>query len=456
MAAGRRWRKLAALLALGLSGGVAAGGAAQDDVTVVHAGQLLATPGEAPSGPHTVVVRGERIERVEPGLQPASGFGDGATLVDLSDRFVLPGLVDLHVHLAIIMQADEQTATSAPRLALAAAGYGHRLLQAGVTTVRDAGDNSGVTLALRDAFANGDLPGPRVFAAGRVVSRSGGHGAKRARPFEIPYEPAACDGIESCRRAVRGNIEAGSDWIKLTVSGSGREVTGHAGSAPIMFEDEVAAASAAALQAQRPLAAHAHGTAAINLALRHGVRTIEHGTYFDDSSAALFKRHGAWLVPTAYIARFVATQLQQFGGGPDGRGADDLQRWTEAAMQVPGRAWRAGIPLAVGTDGGPSFPPDATAQEVGLYVDAGVPPAEAIRAATRNGAAALGQEHQLGRIAAGFLADLIAVEGSPLDDPARLRRVVFVMKGGRTYRWCTDRPSAYCPALDAAGTAPGQ
>lgn len=402
--------------------------------TVIHAGVVLATPGEAPLGPQTIVVRDGRIVSMHAGMLPASEFGADAILVDLSDKFVLPGLIDLHMHLAIIMDASNETAASEPRLALTAAGYSRKLLEAGVTTVRDVGDNTGVTFALRDAFTNGELPGPRVFAAGRIISRTGGHGAKLATPGTIPYAPARCDGPESCRRAVREDIEQGSDWIKVTVSGSGRESGGKADAQPILFEDEMKAVAEAAAQADRPIAAHAHSTRAINLALASGTRTIEHGTYFDDKSVALFKRHGAFLVPTAFVADYVRSKLEMFAGGRDGRSGDDLKAWSEAALAGPGRAWRAGIRLGLGTDGGPSFEPTATAREVELYVASGVPAAEAIRAATSNGAEILGMGDELGSIRPGYLADLIAVDGDPLREIGRLQKVVFVMRDGIVHK----------------------
>lgn len=418
---------------------------------VIHAGTVLATPGDVPLERQTLVVRGGRIVALDPGFRAADAYAADATLIDLSRQFVLPGLIDLHMHLAIVMDAGPDVSTSPARLALAASGYARRLLQAGVTSVRDVGDNGGVTLALRDAIAAGDVAGPRIFAAGRIVSRTGGHGAKRARPVEIAHEAAGCDGPESCRRAVRENIESGSDWIKLTVSGSGREATGRAAAAAIMFDDEVAAASAAARQAQRQVAVHAHSAAAIELALREGARTIEHGTYFDERAIRLFREHDAAIVPTSYIADFVRSQLARFGGGRDGRGADDLEAWTDSAMAVPGRAWRAGIRLGLGTDGGPSFPVDATAREVGLYVESGVPVAEAIRAATSNGADILGMGASLGRLRPGHIADIIAVDGSPLEDPARLRHVVFVMKDGIVHNDCVAVASR-CPVPQAPET----
>lgn len=402
--------------------------------TVIHAGTLLASPGDAPLKTRTVVVRGDRIVAVEEGFRPASQYGADARLVDLSDRFVMPGLIDLHMHLAISMNVDPGVSTSPARLALSGAGYAKRLLDAGVTTVRDVGDNGGTVYALRDAIAAGDVPGPRIFAAGRVISRTGGHGAKHPGPTELHFEPAGCDGEESCRRAVRENIEAGADWIKLTVSGSGREAGGRADAQPIMLDDEISTASEAARRADRPIAAHAHSTAAINAALRNGATTIEHGTYFDAESVRLFRQRRAWLVPTASVAAFVRSQLSMFAGSGDVKGTEELKAWADAAVANPGRAWRAGVPLALGTDGGPSFDADTTAKEVGLYVAAGVPASAALAAATRNGAEALGLGDALGRVQPGYIADLIAVDGDPLADVERLRRVVFVMKDGTLHR----------------------
>lgn len=408
--------------------------------TVIHVGALLAVPGQPALGPSTIVVEGDRIVAVEAGLRPAAGFGAGSVLIDLSDRYALPGLVDLHMHLAI--NAVPGPVGSEAQLALATAGYARKLLRAGVTTVRDTGDNNRVTLALRDAIAQGALPGPRLFASGRIVSRTGGHGAKLPMPGDLSYVPATCDGAESCRRVVRENIEQGSDWIKVTVSGSGRETSGRADAEPILRDEEMAAIAEAARRAGRPIAAHAHGTAAINLALAAGARTIEHGTYFDDKSVELFRRNGAFLVPTAFVADFVRSKLDMFAGGTDGRGAGDLKAWADAAVAGPGRAWRAGIPLALGTDGGPSFETDATAREVDLYVRSGVPAAEAIKAATSNGALVLGMGGELGRIQPGFLADIIAVEGDPVADATRLRHVVFVMKDGVVHKRDDGPPGA--------------
>ncbi|MGZ8362275.1 MAG: amidohydrolase family protein [Caulobacteraceae bacterium] len=402
-------------------------------VQVIHAGHVIATPGEPALGPQTVVVRDGKIVSLEPGFRPAAAYGANARLIDLTDKTLLPGLIDLHMHIAIIMNADPATATSEGRLALASASYLRQLLSAGVTTIRDIGDNTGVSYILRDAVAQGQIPGPRIFAAGRIVSRTGGHGAEKPRNGDFVFTPAGCDGPESCRRVVRQNIEDGSDWIKVAVSGSGREATGQAGSAPIMFPDEVQAVTDAARQANIPVAAHAQSTASINLALADGVRTIEHGAYFDDASVKLFKARGAFLVPTVFVADYVSTQIARFSGGPGGVAGDALRQWTEAARKAPGRAWRAGVPLGLGTDSGPSFGPDATAREIGLYVASGVPAAQAIKAATTTNAEILGLEKEVGKVQPGYRADLIAVAGDPNQDVGRLRFVSFVMKDGEVH-----------------------
>lgn len=407
-------------------------------VTVIHAGRVLATPGEAPLEEQTVVITDGTVTAVDGGYQPPGHYGADARYVDLKDRFVLPGLIDLHKHIAIQLDADPETYTSESRLALTTAAVARAVLEAGVTTIRDVGDNYGVTFAVRDAIEAGVIAGPRILAAGRIVSRTGGHGADKPAPGEIASPRGGCDGTESCRRVVRENVEAGSDWIKIAVSGSGGAPSGQADAEPIMLPDELGAAMEAARGAGAPVAAHAHSRAAILLALENGARTIEHGTYFDDECARLFDRKGAYLVPTAYVAEFVSRQLEMFSGMPGRLPPEGLKRWTEAAMATPGRAWRAGIRLGVGSDSGSRNDSHATAREIELFVASGVPAAEALKAATATGAEILGLEDRIGRIAPGYEADLIAVAGDPLQDVSVLRTVSFVMKGGAIVRDGSD------------------
>ena len=398
-------------------------------VIVIHAGGLLADPGQPSLQRQTVVVTDGKITAVESGYQPAERYGADARLVDLKDRFVLPGLIDLHKHISMPLEADPATLASESKLTLLTAAIAKATLNAGVTTVRDIGDNVGVTFAVRDAINSGVIEGSRVIAAGRIVSSTGGHGT--TRDFQgIEHPRGGCDGPESCRRVVRENIEAGSDWIKVTVSGSGGAPSGLPDAEPIMLPDEVQAVMDAARRGGRPVAAHAHSTAAIKLALEKGARTIEHGTYFDDACARLFKSKGAFVVPTAYVAEFVGKQIERFSDQPGKLPAEALRRWTQAAMANPGRAWRAGIRLGVGSDSGSRDDAHATAREIELFVASGVPAAEAIAAATSTNAEILGMQERIGRIRPGLQADLIAVESDPVADVAKLRAVSFVMKGG--------------------------
>ena len=398
-------------------------------VIVIHAGGLLADPDQQSLREQTIVVTDSKVTAVENGYQPAERYGAEARLVDLKGRFVLPGLIDLHKHISMPIDADPATLASESKLTLLTAAIAKATLNAGVTTVRDVGDNVGVTFAVRDAINAGLIEGSRVLAAGRVLSSTGGHGT--THDFQSIERPAGgCDGPESCRRVVRENIEAGSDWIKVTVSGSGGAPSGLKDADPIMLVDEVQAVMEAARRGSRPVAAHAHSTAAIKLALESGARTIEHGTYFDDACARLFKKTGAFVVPTAYVAEFVGKQIDKFSGQPGKLPAEALRRWTQAAMANPGRAWRAGVRLGVGSDSGSRDDAYATAREVELFVASGVPAAAAIAAATSTNAEILGMQDRLGRIRPGFEADLIAVAADPVQDVSRLRDVSFVMKGG--------------------------
>jgi imidazolonepropionase-like amidohydrolase len=434
-----KWRAAASCVAC-MAATTAWAGAAETPesppaIVVIHAGGLLADPGEAPLHDQTVVITGDTITAVDADYQAAERYGANARLIDLKDSFVLPGLIDLHKHIAIQLDSDPGTYASESRLALATAAVAQAVLEAGVTTIRDAGDNNGVTFAVRDAIEAGIIAGPRILAAGRILSRTGGHGTTRPAPGELDYPRGGCDGVESCRRVVRENVEAGSDWIKIAASGSGGEATGQADAEPIMLPDELRAVMEAARGANRPVAAHAHSTAAIMLALENGARTIEHGTYFDDDCARVFKSKDAFLVPTAYVAEFVGAQLEMFSGMPGRLPSEGLKRWTEAAMANPGRAWRAGVRLGVGSDSGSRNDAHATAREIELFVASGVPADEAVKAATVTGAEILGLEDRIGRIRPGHEADLIAVAGDPLEDVSRLRSVSFVMKGGAIVRY---------------------
>lgn len=409
----------------------------EDLVTLIHAGTLLATPGLSPLYHQTIVVRDGRIVDVRPGFLGSESVGGRARIVDLSKQFVLPGLMDVHMHMVSSFMGDRVHAAFIPDVELAYLGAKHarEMLLAGVTTVRDVGDNTGVSFFLRDAIARGDVPGPRIFAAGRLVSRTGGHGALAYVALGIPghHSTAGCDGVESCRRVVRENVEAGSDLIKVTASGSASDASGEKDAVPMLFPDEMNAIVAAATQLGRAVAVHAHSTASINLALSAGVRSIEHGTYFDAESVRLFKKTGAYLVPTSFIGDLMLTDKRI----KERNAPQDWERIAKVGQDqknLPGRAWRAGIPMATGTDTGPGMPATATIRELEIFVEDGVPPAEAIKASTVNGAAVLGKSNLLGQIRVGYYADIIATPGDPLQSVSALRDLSFVMKAGEIFK----------------------
>ncbi len=274
-------------------------------VTLIRAGTVITSPGEAPVNNQTIVIQDGRIVTVRPGFVDASAFQGPVTVLDLSDACVLPGLGEMHVHMASYIGKDKIAASLVPpaRRALDAAHHAEQMLDAGITLARDVGDESGVgvTYHLRNAINDGMVRGPRLFVAGRILSRTGGHGIEAYYMGSVPKPEmvsGGCDGLESCRRVVRENVDAGSDLIKVTITGSASDEWGMANAAPTLFPDERQAITATARQLKRPVAVHAHSTAGINAALKAGVTTIEHGTYIDAESARLFKSTGAYLVPT--------------------------------------------------------------------------------------------------------------------------------------------------------------
>ncbi|HYJ82058.1 MAG TPA: amidohydrolase family protein [Allosphingosinicella sp.] len=406
-------------------------------VTIIHAGRLLDRPGRPPRGPSTVTVQGGRIVSVQDGLQPAPA---GATLVDLSTRFVLPGLIDSHVHLdsdaggtaALVEEVTE----NAPQKTLRTLANARKTLRAGFTTVRNLGDGSGATLAIRDAAARGEVEAPRIVDAGRSISTTSGHmdatlGLADDLHSAIPQDNL-CDGADSCRRAVRAQVRRGVDVIKIATTGGVNSRIG-AGLGAQMFDDEAKAVVETARLYGKKVAVHAHGADGINLALAAGAASIEHGTLLDDESIRLFKRTGAYLVPTLST---VNGYLERLAADPNAYSAEVLPkiRWR---ISITGRnvakAWPAGVRIAFGTDAGVSKH-GRNADEFELMVKHGMPAAAAIEAATTGAADLLGLASEIGSIEPGKSADLIAVQGDPLADVTVLKRVGFVMARGRVVK----------------------
>ena len=404
-----------------------------EGTTFVQVGRLLADPATGVvQRDKTLVIEGNRIVEVRDGF-----VGEGR-IVDLRSAFVLPGLIDSHVHLTSQQNPNarlEEVTQSNSEQAMVGARHARRTLMAGFTTVADVGGSNEAVFALRDAIRRGDVPGPRVIAAGSAVSVHGGHGdinGYREDVMHVLSPESVCSGVDDCMRAVRLQVRSGADIIKITATGGVLSNTA-AGLGQQFSDDELAAIIGAAHRMGRQVTAHAHGVDGINAFLRAGGDSIEHGTYLNDESIRLFRREGTYLVPTLLAGDFV-TRIAQ---GPNNfftpaQTAKALQAGPQMLDMVR-RAHAGGVRIAFGTDSGVSAHGD-NAQEFALLVRAGMTPLETIQAATVNAAAHLRISQEAGRITAGMPADLIAVGGDPLTDVTELERVRFVMRGGAVYR----------------------
>lgn len=413
-------------------------------VTVIHAGRLIAVPGEGVLSEQTIIVRGQRIADIQRGYLPVDAIPvapeDTVRLVDLSGMTVLPGLIDGHVHLTSERNPAQRLQTvqmSDADRAMYAAKHAHTTLMAGFTTVRDVGARGGDAIfALRDAIAAGWIVGPRIFASGQTISVTGGHGdgthGYRQDIAKVLHSSAICDGPDDCRRAVREQIRKGADHIKLTATGGVLSNTA-TGTEQQFFDDELQAIMDTAHSMGRRVTAHAHGKGGIDAAIRAGVDAIEHGTYLDNASMRLFRQRDAFLVPTILAGVTVAewaADPNTFLTPPQAAKAREVG---PRMLAMARRAHQGGVKIAFGTDSGVSVHGE-NAREFGLLVEAGLTPMEAIVTATVNGAANLGKSADLGTIEVGKLADLVAVDEDPLADIAALLDIDFVMKDGVVHK----------------------
>ncbi|MBA4047028.1 MAG: Xaa-Pro dipeptidase [Sphingomonas sp.] len=414
-------------------------------VTYVHAGTLLDRPGQPPRRAATIIIRDGKIAEVRDGYAAPEA---GATLIDLKDRFVLPGLIDMHVHLWGI--GGDPMRARLGRLnrdsfdeMVEAQKNARATLEAGFTTVRDLGGEPRGVRALRDAIDAGDIAGPTIINAGRMVSVTGGHGdgtnglAEDFADAVHAHQINTCDGPDDCRRAVRMQIGLGAQVIKFAATGGVlSNVAGGLGRQ--MTAEEMRTLIDTAHAFGRKVAAHSHAGAGTDAALEAGVDTIDHGTFIDDKTVALFKAKGAWLVPTM-IAPVTALAQARSGVLPPAT-IPKAEAAAAAAFESHKRAIAAGVKIAFGTDSGVSRHGD-NAKEFALMVRAGMTPAAAIRAATIDAADALGRKDQIGSIEAGKAADIVAVAGDPTVDVTRLESVDFVMRHGVTVKQRGQRQS---------------
>lgn len=410
--------------------------------TIVHCGSVLLVPGQPARGETTLVVHEGRIAEVLPGIVEPESIMTGKTgepeIVDLREAFVLPGLIDAHVHLTFEHDADarmRRVSEDEAAAALRGSVYARRTLEAGITTVRDLGGGAAV-FALRDAIAQGRIPGPRMLVAGHAITPTGGHGDRTNGYREDLFdEPGAylgvADGPYEARKAVRAQVKRGADLIKLTATGGVLSNTS-AGTELQFKDDELAEIVSTAHMLGRRVAAHAHGTNGVNAALRAGVDSIEHGTFLDAASLELFKKSGAWYVPTVIAGVSVGERAKLPGFYPPAV-AEKARRVGPQVQDALRRAQAGGVRIAFGTDAG-VFPHGENARELGYMVEAGLAPMDALRAATVGSAALLGIESETGTLEVGKQADLIATRRNALVDVSELSRVIFVMRGGSIYK----------------------
>lgn len=364
--------------------------------------------------------------------------------IDLSGQSCLPGLIDMHVHLT--GESHKEVESLRNRLsqdvadnAFRSVAYAERTLKAGFTTVRDLGASDGLNISLKRAIASGAIVGPRMFTAGTIISTTGGHGdgtnglsreLGKAVGHPTPYD-GVINGPDQAREAVRARYKEGADLVKITATG-GVLSQAASGQNAQFTDEELKAITATAKDYGFRVAVHAHGVEGIKRALRAGVDSIEHGTYMDDEAIALFKKHGAYYVPTISAGRFVAEKAKdpEFFSAMVRPKAAAIGPLIQATF---GRAYKAGVKIAFGTDAAVS-PHGDNAREFVFMVEAGMPALEAIRSATLNAAELLNQGGRLGSVEPGYAADIVAVSGDPLKDISVLQQVSFVMKDGVVFK----------------------
>ena len=403
--------------------------------TALHCERLFDAREGRVLGPHTIVVRDGRIAEVLAGRARVSD----ATTIDLSGHTCSPGWTDLHVHLDGESSPDsysEGFRLDPIDFAFRSVGYARKTLDAGFTSVRDLGGE--IALHLRDAVNQGLVAGPRIFAAGKSIATTGGHadptnGLNAELSYVIgPPGPTegVVNGVDDARQAVRQRYKDGSDVIKITATG-GVLSYAKSGDGPQFTIPEIEAIVKTAKDYGYQVAAHAHGKEGMRRAILAGVTSIEHGTYMDDELFALMKEHGTWYVPTLHAGRFVAEQAKIDGYYP----AIVRPKAARIGSQIQAtfaKAYKAGVRIGFGTDTGVS-PHGDNAREFLLMVEAGMPAAEALQAATVDAAKVLGVDDQ-GVIEAGKRADIIAMPGDPVADIDAVLGVDFVMKDGQVFK----------------------
>jgi len=398
--------------------------------TIVRAGRLLDVRTGKTLINQAIVIEGDKIVSVEP--YSGATAEANAKVIDLSSKTVLPGLIDAHTHLTFDPKFGyDRLAISLPREALIGAKNARVTLLAGFTTVRNVGADGFSDVALRDAIYAGEVPGPRIDASGPALGITGGHCDDNLLPYEWhATEVGVADGVENVQHKVREIIKYGADVIKICATG-GVLSLGDNPQASQYTQEELRAIVADAHRLGRKVAAHAHGAEGIRWAAEAGVDSIEHGSYIDDAAIAAMKQHGTYLVPTLYLSDWFLENAAKTGVPP--QMLAKAQEVMPAARKNVAHAFASGVKVGFGTDAA-VYPHGLNAHEFAVMVKLGLTPLQSIQAATVNDADLLGWSDKVGVIEPNHYADIIAVDGDPLQDVTMLERVKFVMKGGVVYK----------------------
>ena len=434
-------RLLLAPLALIPASGLFAADAAPADappaVTVIKAARLVDPASGTVLTGRALLLAGDRVRAVVPVAELAAAIPTGAqvTTIDLGGATVLPGLIDCHTHVTGQPENsyDDLFRKSPVDQATVSHIYARRTLEAGFTTIRNVGADNYLDFALRNAINDGRIPGPRMLASGPALTSTGGHGDVNGMSPDLRFineVDGVVDGVDAVRKKVRENIKYGADLIKIHASAGVISEEESAGAPQLSFEEMKMAVDEAAMWG-RKVAAHAHGTEAIKMAIRAGVASIEHASLIDDEGIRLAKEHGTYLVPDIYNDDYILAEYTRLGF-PEKMLAKERQIGRLQRENFT-KAVKAGCKIAFGTDAG-VYPHGWNGKQFRHMVQWGMTPMQAIQSATTSAADLLGWNTKVGQLAPGFFADLIAVKGDPLADVTVLENVDFVMKGGVIYK----------------------
>lgn len=402
--------------------------------TYIWCGNLIDGISDNARANQTIIIEGNRITGIQNGFTNA---GTSDKVIDLKNKTVMPGWIDMHVHLENETNPNRylETFTLNPAdYAFASVRFAEITLMTGFTTVRDLG-GSGVNISMRNAINKGFIKGPRIFTAGKSIATTGGHadptnGYRKGLVDDPGPEDGVINGPVESRQAVRQRYKDGSDLIKITATGGVLSVA-KSSSNPQFTEEEIRSIVETAKDYGFKVAVHAHGAEGMKRAIRAGVHSIEHGTLMDDETIELFKKHNTWYVPTLTAGQAVADSAKIPGYYPDIVRPKALEIGPQIKNTLA-KAWKAGVKIAFGTDAG-VYKHGKNWMEFIYMMEAGMPAMETIKAATIHAADLLGMKDQLGSIEVGKLADIIAVDGNPLLDKTAFEKVSFVMKNGTVY-----------------------